>query len=111
MDTLEILGKFIIEERGKYAKPLSVKTTLEKDLGITGDADEFMDAFFLKFNIHFEDFDTGKYFHSEGFDIFFLDALIRKLTGAKSMKKPLYDIAMGDLVRAIEVGTWIDPKL
>ncbi|TKT90651.1 DUF1493 family protein [Dyadobacter frigoris] len=112
MDTLEILKEFIIEDRGKYAKPFSIKTTLEKDLGITGDdTDEFMDAFFKKFNIHSEDFDTGKYFHSEGFDIFFLSAIIRKFTGAKSLSNPIYDITLGDLVRAIEAGTWIDPKL
>ena len=109
---MEILKWFIIKERGKYAKPFSIKTTLEKDLGITGDdADEFMDAFFKEFNIHFEDFDTGKYFHSEGFDIFFLGAIIRKLTGAKSLSKPIYDIKLGDLVQVIKEGTWIEPQL
>ena len=112
MDTFEILKEFLIEERGKYAKPFSLKTTLEKDLGITGDdADEFMDAFFKKFNVHSKDFDTGKYFHSEGFDLFFLGAIIKKLTGAKGTNRPFYDITMGDLVRAIEVGSWIDPEL
>jgi hypothetical protein len=30
MDTLGILWEFITEERGKYARPFSVKTTLGK---------------------------------------------------------------------------------
>lgn len=111
MDTFERLNKFIISERGKYRKPFSEKTTLEKDLGITGDdADDFMDAFFLEFNINYESFELGKYFHSEGLDLFFVGTMIRKLTGAKRLNNPIYDITLGDLMRSIELRKWIDPE-
>lgn len=111
MNTFERLSQFIISQRGKYRKPFTLNTTLEKDLGITGDdADEFMYAFFTHFNVDYSNFEIGKYFYGEGFDLFNIIGLIRKLLGKKMLSNPQYDIILLDLMNAIEAGKWIDPK-
>lgn len=61
------IKSFVIKERGKYRKPLTPETTLEKDLKITGDdADEFLYAFAKEFKVDVTCFDISKYFVSEG---------------------------------------------
>ena len=45
--SFEKLIAFVYKVRWRYKKPLTEETTLEDDLGITGDdADDFMEAFF-----------------------------------------------------------------
>lgn len=111
MKNFESLYQFITSKIGNYSKPISLNTRLEKDLGITGDdADEFMLDFFTKYKIDYSTFEIESFFSSEGFDIFNIGGLIRKLSGKKTIKKNIYDITVGDLIRAIEVGKWIDPE-
>ncbi|MBX3238279.1 MAG: DUF1493 family protein [Chitinophagaceae bacterium] len=101
---------FIERERWKYKKKLSRETTLERDLGITGDdADDFMDAFFKEFNVDISSFDISNYFSGEGFDPIGISRVILKLQGKKPPKKNLKDITLADLERAILAGKWIDP--
>jgi hypothetical protein len=112
MDTFERLSEFIIFQRGKYKKPFTEQTTLEKDLGITGDdADEFMDAFFTHFNINYSNFQISKYFYGEGFDLFNIAGFIRKLLGKKPLSSPKFDITLYDLMKSIESGKWIENDL
>ena len=55
--------QLIIDKRGKYKFPITEKTTLEDDLGISGDdAIEFLDAFSDKFNIDLSKFKFVEYF-------------------------------------------------
>jgi hypothetical protein len=64
---IERIKLFVINERGKYKKPLTKATMLEKDLKITGDdAWEFLESFGKKFNVIIDDLDLSKYFSPEG---------------------------------------------
>ena len=63
----EQIQQFVVSERWKYNFPLTMQTTLEGDLRITGDdADEFLIAFGEKFNVDVSEFDSAAYFGGEG---------------------------------------------
>lgn len=86
---------FVIDIRGKYRFPLTMETSLEKDLHITGDdADEFIIAFSKEFNIDISDFDISKYFGSEG-------GFMGLFGWATPGKQP---ITLGDLYNAVTIG-------
>ncbi|PWU02598.1 MAG: hypothetical protein C5B52_05085 [Bacteroidetes bacterium] len=100
---------FVEKQRWKYKKKLSRSTTLERDLGITGDeADEFMLAFFKEFNIDYSSFDPSNYFGVEYFDFLGLSKLMLRLKGTKNGQKETKDLTLGDLERVVLAGKWID---
>lgn len=56
---------FITDET--YAKTLSLKTTIDGDLGCAGDDNlDLLEKFVEKYNLNFEGFDYSKHFLSEG---------------------------------------------
>ncbi len=101
---------FVEKIRGNHSFPLSGKTTLEKDLRMTGDdAYEFMAAFFDEFSIDPTGFDSTVYFYPEGLDLIGLSFLVRKIAGLPPLTRPVYDITLADLSKAVLTRTW--PKL
>jgi len=92
------IKSFVIKERGKYRKTLTLETTLEKDLRITGDdADEFLEAFSKEFEVDVNHLDTAKYFVSEG-----TFSLIKLTLFGISTGNP--QITLGDLEEAVRKG-------
>ena len=89
----------LIEDKmGKYKFPLNECTSLEKDLGMTGDdAVEFIMEFSEKFNIDISEFKIGEYFEPEGDAI--LPAILGLLTGKRSQKQK--ELTIGDLQKAV----------
>ncbi len=86
---------------------ISPETTLEKDLGITGDdGQDFMQGFFQKFTVSNESFDCSNYFSSEGLDLFGISYILRKILRLPPLKNPSHDITIKDLHDAIELGYW-----
>ncbi|MDX1908905.1 MAG: DUF1493 family protein [Bacteroidia bacterium] len=108
-ETLGRVIEFIYQKRWRYRKPLTLDTTLEKDLGITGDdGSEFMDAFFNEFQVNPANFDPGKHFGPEGLDPIGLVVWIRLLfTPGYRLPPSAHDIKLKDLVEAIEQGEWL----
>ena len=108
-DTFSKLAEFIVSEREKYRKPFSVETTLEGDLGISGDdADDFMHSFFTHFNVDSHSFSIDKYFYGEGIDFINITGFIKRILGKKSEDNSKYDLTLSDLINAIEKGSWTD---
>lgn len=108
-EIFEQIVSFVEKERWKYKIALTRETSLEKDLGITGDdADDFMGAFFKEFKIKQESFDISNYFGSEGFDPLGISTVILKLTGKARKRKILRDITLGELEKAVLAGRWVD---
>lgn len=102
--------QFIYFQRWKYKRKLMLSTTIESDLGITGDdADEFMAAFVEKFNLNPAEFDIGKYFSSEGFDPIGLSIFLKKLFRMPIQKRSSHELTIGDLVKWVKNGYWEDP--
>ena len=98
MDAFDKIKEFVVKERGRYRKPLSRNTTLEKDLKICGDdSDEFIEAFGKEFQVDISEFDLAKYFASEG------SFALMKLTlfGIDTGNPP---ITLGDLEKAVHSG-------
>ena len=109
-DTFSKIEQFVIEQRGTYLKSFNRNTTLEKDLGITGDdAIEFMEEFVNQFQLDSRDFEISKYFSEEGFDLLGLGFLIRKFFNQPIPKYSNHDLTLGDLQDWIERGYWVDP--
>jgi hypothetical protein len=82
-------------------KELIRDTTLETDLGITGDdSDDFLIAFGKEFKVDVSQFPIGDYFGDEGDPI--LPALIRMFTGRK--KRQTKDLTIGQLEKAVIAG-------
>jgi hypothetical protein len=91
-DIFERLKKFIVEERWEYDFPLTRETTIEKELGITGDdSDDFLIAFGKEFNVDVSQFRIGDYFSGEGDPI--LPAIIRLFTGKKKRQRKILTIS------------------
>lgn len=109
-NTFERLIDFLNNEFGVKKNKLSLKTTLEKDLGITGDEGvEFLDKFTTLFDIKYnKDKEWQSYFHSEGFGLIDFVAIYNKLRGKKH--KPVYDLTLEHLIKVIELGYWVDLK-
>jgi len=87
------------------------ETKLEDDLGIVGDdAPPFMKAFFDEFEVECDYFPFDKYFLPEGIRIPFITAfLYRLINGKPTPPPPELELTVGDLVRAAELGKWIEP--
>ena len=63
---LDIVRRFIIQERWEYDFELKPETSIQEDLKIYGDdASEILLKFCKKFNIAYSDFNFDDYFKSE----------------------------------------------
>lgn len=90
-ESLKQLEVFIRDEIREYKLPISDKTLLEDDLGITGDdAVELIENFGEKFKVDISNFKFNSYFNSEP-SIFIPQKAIKSLT-------------VGDLKKAIIQG-------
>jgi len=95
----EDIKTFIIENWGYNCEDLTRNTTLERDLGITGDdADVIMARFVDKFNIvDYSEFEISEYFGSETFDL--IGPILNFFRKQKIVKKQL---TLGDLEEAVK---------
>lgn len=107
-NTFERLVNFIIREYWGKKNKMTLKTTIEKDLGITGtDGLEFLDKFLVHFNIDYiKDRKWQNYFGSEGLILFFDYKWL--FNGFRKEKNKHYDLTLEHLVKVIELGYWID---
>lgn len=109
------LEAFIRKEIGLSSKkPINPSSTLEDDLGVTGDdADDFMGAFSKHFNVEPGNFDFHRYFEMEGFSVWPFSIFTNWLHKRWGIKK--YDqrepLTVGMLQRAIELGIWDSERL
>jgi hypothetical protein len=98
-------NRFLFKNGTFFTKPeiLTRKTSLEDDLGITGDDGvEFLEEFHEQFPFDIGDFGTfGYYFSDEGFSLF---AFLFK----KEKRLPL---TLGMLEQAVIDGVWDSKKL
>jgi acyl carrier protein len=100
-EIFEKIQLMIVDKMGKYRKPLMRETTLEKDLGMSGDdAVEFILEFSKKFNVDVSKFEIKKYFFPEGDSV--LPAIIRFFAGKKNPKQK--ELTLGDLEKAVIAG-------
>ena len=104
-----LINFIVIEYWGKKEK-MTLRTTLEKDLGITGtDGIEFLEKFLTHFNI---DYDENRkwqlHFNSESGGLIDFVSIFNRLRGKKDRIQ--YDLTLGHLVNVIELGYWIDMK-
>ena len=99
-DHWQQLIDFVIEQRGRYRKPLTRETDLLDGLGIDGDdAVEFLEAFAKRFDCDLHDLDLRQYFNGEGLDVIgAIISLFRKT-------EPLKPITLGMPEDAIARGT------
>lgn len=97
----QILNQVIslIEKKmGKYRKPITRETCLEKDLGVSGDdAVELLLDYGKNFNVDISNLDLRKYFTPEGDTI--LPSILRSVTGKKESKAK--ELTVGDLEKGI----------
>ncbi len=81
---------------------LTVETTMGDDLGLAGDdADEFMESFFIEFDIQVVYYDRSRFFYGEGSYINFLTPLVWRMFNGTKMPKyrePERELTMRDLV-------------
>ena len=89
----------LIESKmGRNNAPITRATSLESDLGITGDdAVEFLISYSQKFCADVSGLDLKKYFSPEG--DFILPLILRLLTGKKEAKDS--ELTVGDLEKGI----------
>jgi len=100
-EVFEKIRLMVIDKMGKYRKPLVRDTTLEKDLGVSGDdAVEFLLDFGKEFNVDMSNFDIKKYFFPDGDSI--LPAIVRLFTGKRQRKEK--ELRLGDLEKAVIAG-------
>lgn len=65
-ENFEELVSFIREQIREYKKPVTKQTSIEDDLGVTGEeADELLANFSSKYRVDIRGFDFGKYFNDE----------------------------------------------
>lgn len=98
--TLHLLIQLLHEELGlPERKTISLSTSINFDLGCNGaDAQHLIETLEEHFAIDFVDYDSYRYFHPEGYDVF----LKRKAKG-RGKKEPL---TIGMLYRAIKAQCW-----
>ncbi len=83
---------------------LDEATTIEDDLGITGDdAAEFMEKFFEAFGVDASGFDFGRYFHDEGLNPFLVLLMPFRRYRDRQKKIP---ITLAMLAKAVECQRW-----
>lgn len=114
MDYLEEIKVFFEENAGIKRSKIGLNSTMEKDLGITGDdADEIMANFFKKFNIDRSNFNSSLYFGEEGIDLLNLTRIINFFFNRKKMNtiNKIYDIKIKDLIDVIVLKKWNSPEL
>ncbi|MDI3396006.1 DUF1493 family protein [Pseudomonas sp. V98_8] len=97
---LHLLIQLLHEELGlPERKTISLSTSINFDLGCNGaDAQHLIETLEEHFAIDFVDYDSYRYFHPEGYDVF----LKRKAKG-RGKKEPL---TIGMLYRAIKAQCW-----
>jgi len=97
-NTFDRLVDFITKEYWGKKNKITLKTTIEKDLGITGtDGIEFLDKFLTHFDIDYdEDREWQTYFGVEGLILFFDWRWI--FNGFKRNKTKYYDLTIEHLV-------------
>ncbi|MGY6258084.1 DUF1493 family protein [Paraburkholderia caledonica] len=90
-------------------KPITPQTRLQDDLGITGDnAGNFMDLFFLRFQVDPGDYRTGRYFRGGASG---LRLLLAPFTGRRSEERRRVPLTVGMLASAARQGRWESLKL
>lgn len=92
-------------------RPIDGNTRIEWDLGCTGDdMEDFMKPFLDEFGISPQGFVPARYFHGEGMSIPFCTPVLYFLFNRKPYPPgPTYDLTIGDLVRCVQAGMWVDP--
>ena len=91
----EELISFVREESGEFNMDISELSSIEIDLGITGDdAIELIKKYANKFNVNLEGFQFGKYFYDE--------------PSMFSKYKKIKIITVGHLKKGIELGVLND---
>jgi len=110
-ELFERVAWFCREQSAARVKEVTLETRLDQDLDIVGDdAPEFMKAFFEEFGVKCEYFPFEKHFLPEGMRIPFLSAFLYRLINRKPIPPiPDPDLTVADLVRAAELGEWIEP--
>ncbi len=89
---------FILRERGTYNFKLTPDLYLENDLGIYGeDANDFIEAFSIEFNVDVSKFDANVYFNAEGFQLF-----KRKKTNVAKKSLRLLDLEFAIINKKLE---------
>ncbi|MEW6347325.1 MAG: DUF1493 family protein [Pseudomonadota bacterium] len=97
------------ESRASRHKPITPHTLLEDDLGITSDrAGDFMDRFFLRFEVDPGDYRTDRYFRDGASGLRLLLALF---TGRRSEERRRVPLTVGMLASAARQGRWESLKL
>lgn len=85
------LAAFSYKVSGRFEAPITMETSLETDLGITGDdGEELIVEFSSKYNVDINNFYFTKYFYPEPM--------------TSSMPKDVKLLTVGHLMKAIEVG-------
>ncbi len=112
-NTKEIFDKlcdFIIQEYWGNKERMTLETTVEKDLGITGDdGTEFLEKFITHFHIQYdENKEYHSYFDAEGLDLLNLRGFYNWLLGKNNTQ--YYDLTLGHLVKIIQLGYWVEMK-
>src|SRR5690349_12205963 len=93
-ETLDQIIDLIEKKIGRYKKPITRGTCLEKDLGITGDdAVELILEYGRKFKVDISELDLKKYFTPEG------DTILSTLLGKSEVKQK--ELTVGDLEKGI----------
>jgi len=105
----ENLVSFIIDEYWGKKDKITLKTKIEKDLGITGtDGIEFLDKFLKHFKIDYdENREWQLHFDDEAFGLINFVAIYNWITGKKD-NRAYYDLTIEHLVKVIELGYWVD---
>lgn len=94
----EELRQFVIRQSCVEDEEITIETSLEEDLGVTGDdATDFMVAYGKAFNVDVTNFLAADYFEDEGPVL--LRIFMRKLFGNENQKKKL--ITVGHLEKGI----------
>ncbi|GKS85740.1 DUF1493 family protein [Acidovorax sp. SUPP1855] len=114
INSMAEIEDFVREESGIFPdKKINPSTTIEDDLHITGDdAVEFMEKFFDRFNVDYQEFNFQRYFNGEGFNPFKLLLLpfpsFRRKFQKEAEKVPL---TLGMLAKAVELKKWDAEKI
>ncbi len=100
------LINFVSKKTGVDAKLIKRDTTIEDDLGVTGDdALEFIVEYGKEFNVDVSKFKAAHYFDGEGFSIniisFVMNLFNRKRVAGNIKKKQL---TIEDLIKGIRMG-------
>lgn len=100
-EIFERIKSLVVKQMGRYRKPLTRETCLEKDLGMTGDdAFEFIRDFSKQFDVDISKFEMRKYFMPEADSV--LPMIIRLFTDKKNPKEA--ELKLGDLEKAAIAG-------